>query len=229
MRSLAVGARRDAPELVVAPGLGAPGYLLPAVRACATWTRVHVLDLPGFGSRTTAPLPADLTAVSAALSAWLAEVPRGPVVLLGHSTGAQVALRAALAQPAGVAVLVAAGITFPPAARSLRPLALRVARTLPHEALGEVPAVLPYYLRGARRLPQLLRSALHDRPEQLVPHLRVPLLVLRGQSDHLCPQGWAEQLAARAPDGRLAVLPGGHNAPYTFPQQTSDALQRAAG
>ena len=118
VRSLVTGTGSQ--ELVVVPGLGALGYLLPLVRACASWARVHLLDLPGFGARTTARLPADLPAVSAALRAWLDRVPDAPVVLLGHSTRAQAALHAARAVPGRRLVL--AGATFPPHARRPWPL-----------------------------------------------------------------------------------------------------------
>ena len=229
MRSLVHGRSGGAPEIVVVPGLGALGYLMPAVRACAGWTRVQPLDLPGFGHPTTARLPATLDAVAGALSAWLAVVPDAPVVLVGHSTGAQSALRAALDHPAAVRLLVLAGATFPPHLRRLPPLAAAVAATLPREQLGEVPAVLPYYRRGARRLPELLTSALADRPEQVVTGLTPPLLVLRGEHDHLCPRPWAAELADRAPSGRLQVLPGGHNSPWTHPEATSQALRAAVG
>lgn len=85
--SLVLGRSRAAPDLVVVPGLGALGYLLPALRACATWTRVHLLDLPGFGRRCTAQSPAELADVAATAAAWLQLVPDRPVVLVGHSTG----------------------------------------------------------------------------------------------------------------------------------------------
>ena len=229
MRSLVVGDQRTAvPELVLLPGLGACGYLLRAARAAAAWTRVHVLDLPGFGHGATARLPADLGAVSAATTAWLQSVPRRPVLLLGHSTGAQAALRAALETPASVTGLVLAGVTFPPAARPRWALATRTARTLLHERPGEVPAVLPYYLRGARGLPVLLGSGLRDRPEDVVGALQPPLLVLRGRHDRLCPAPWARELAAAAPRGLVQELPGAHNFPWTRPDETSDVLRRFA-
>ena len=224
MRSLVVGSpRAGVPEIAVVPGLGALGYLLPAVQACGSWTRVHLLDVPGFGDRRTARLPADLASVAQTVASWLAQA--GPCVLLGHSTGAQAALRVALAHPGLVQGVVLAGATFPPQARRALPLLGRVLRTLPHEQPGELPAVLPYYLRGARRLPQLLRTALNDRPEDAAPAVTVPLLVLRGRYDHLCPQEWAERLAGLAPHADLRVVPGGHNAPYTHPRETSDALR----
>ena len=229
VRSLVAGTPRPGvAELVVVPGLGALGYLLPVVRACAAWTRVHLLDLPGFGHRATARLPAELGAVAATAAAWLAEAAPAPVLLVGHSTGAQAALRAALTRPAGVGGLVLAGATFSPQGRRVPGLLRQVAATLPHELPGELPAVLPYYLRGARGLPALLRSAMSDRPEEAVPALVVPLVVLRGRRDALCPPLWAQTLASAAPSGRVRVVPGAHNAPYSEPALTAAALRDAA-
>jgi pimeloyl-ACP methyl ester carboxylesterase len=229
VRSLVTGRAVDGvPELVVAPGLGALGYLLPLVRACAGWTRVTLLDLPGFGHPMTARLPADLASVTATLAVWLDDVVDVPVVLLGQSTGAQSALRAALAAPQAVAQLVLAGATFPPRSRSWGPLAGRTARTVVHERPGELPAVLPYYVRGRHGLLDLLRSALADRPEDAVPAAEPPVLVLRGRRDRLCPQDWAADLAARAPRGRLAVLPGAHNFVWTATEAASRLLRDAA-
>jgi pimeloyl-ACP methyl ester carboxylesterase len=229
VRSLVTGCPSPAmpssgvPELVVVPGLGALGYLLPFVRACAGWTRVHLLDLPGFGARTTSRLPAGLTPVGAALGAWLEQVPDAPVVLLGHSTGAQLALLAARARPERVSRLVLAGATFPPQARRALPLLRRVLRTLPHERLAELPAVLPYYGRGRGRLLELLRSGLADAPS--TDGLAAPV-VLRGARDHLCPPAWAAHLAAGGP---VVELPGGHNALFVFPEQASAAVHAAVG
>jgi pimeloyl-ACP methyl ester carboxylesterase len=214
----------DVPDLVVVPGLGVLGYLLPFVRACASWARVHLLDVPGFGAPATCRLPADLPSLGEVVAGWLDAVPPRPVVLLGHSTGAQVALRAAAAAPATVRALVLAGPTFPPEARRPLPVARRALRTAPHEEPGELLAVLPYWLRGARRLPQLVRSGLEDRPEQRVGEVCAPVLVLRGRADHLCPQPWVERLAEAA-GGRLEVLPGGHNFPYSWPDTTSSLVR----
>ena len=220
VRSLVAGT--GAPALVVVPGLGALGYLVPAVHACAAWTQVHLLDLPGFGHRTTARLRADLPAVSAALGGWLDAVPDGPVVLLGHSTGAQAALHAAHERPERVRRLVLAGATFPPQARRPAPLLRRVLATLPAEQLGQLPAVLPYYARGRGRVVELLRSALADEPSSAG---LAPPLVLRGRRDRLSPPAWAGHLAAGGP---VVELPGGHNAVWTRPDLVSAVLRDAA-
>lgn len=223
VRSLRTGERRaGVPPLVVVPGLGALGYLAPTVRACAAWTEVHLLDVPGFGHSRTQQEPADLTSVAAVVAGWLRE----PVLLFGHSTGAQVALRAALLAPDRVTGLVLGGITFPPRLRPVGSLLWAVARTLPHERPAELPAVAPYYLRGLRGgLGALLRSGLADRPEDHVHRVTAPLTVVRGEHDHLCPRSWAERLAAR---GRLVQLPGGHNDVWRFPELASSALRAAA-
>lgn len=228
VRSVLLGeARAGVPPLVVVPGLGATGYLRPTLERAAARTRVHLLDLPGFGHRDTARLPADVTSVARVLTAWLEQVPREPVLLLGHSTGAQTALRAAVAAPGGVRSLVLGGAVFPPGRRTLPRALGAVLRALPHERPGELPAVLPAYLRGARRLPELVRTGLQERPEDLVPSLRVPLLVLRGRHDALCPPSWAALLADRAPRGTLRVVPGGHNCVWTHPEECDAALRDA--
>jgi pimeloyl-ACP methyl ester carboxylesterase len=223
VRSLVEGrARPGVPELVLVPGLGALGYLRPTVRACAAATRVHLLDLPGFGSRSTARLPSGLDDVARTAAGWLQQVPERPVLLVGHSTGAQAALRAALLQPQEVAGLVLSGVTFPPAARRVLPLVARTARTLLHEHPRELLAVLPEYLRGRRRLLQLLWTALADRPEDLVGGLAVAPLVVRGRHDRLCDQEWARRLAG-AGGGRVVVVPGAHNGVTTHPLETAAA------
>ena len=45
---LTAGALHDAPEVVILPGLAAPGYLIPLVRKIAAWTQVTTVDLPGW-------------------------------------------------------------------------------------------------------------------------------------------------------------------------------------
>ncbi|HVM26990.1 MAG TPA: alpha/beta hydrolase [Mycobacteriales bacterium] len=228
VRSLVLGTARPlAPELVVVPGLGALGYLLPTLHASAGWTRVHLLDLPGFGSPRTADCPAAVDDVTTAVRQWLRQAATGPVLLVGHSTGGQVAAHVTRSEPDLVAALVLSGSVFPPAARTLRGLLPRLLRTLVHESPRELPAVLPEYLRGRRRMLELLASALQDRPEDVVPQVHVPMVVVRGRHDHLCDDAWARQLADAAPRGRVLVVPGAHNTVSTHPAATAAAWRSA--
>lgn len=124
--------------------------------------------------------------------------------------------------PEQVAGLVLVGPTFPPRLRRWTPLVIQTIRTALHEPLTELPAVLPEWVRGRSRILTLLRSAMHDRPEDALGRLPCPLLVLRGRRDGVSPQDWAEQLAER---GRALTLPGAHNIPYTHPELMSAAIE----
>lgn len=229
MRSLWAGATRPStPEVVIVPGLGALGYLLPTVRACGSWTRVHLLDVPGFGHRSTARCPATLADTAAAAAMWLRQVPGRPVLLVGHSTGAQAALRAALAVPERVVGLCLAGVTFPPEARHWWTLTRLAVRTARHEPMGLVPATFPEYLRGRGGVTTLLRTAMADRPEDAIGPVACAVFVGRGEHDAVCSAAWATRLAAEAADGRTTVLPGAHNFTFSHPGAASAWLRSAA-
>jgi len=223
VRSLVCGAPAgDVPEVVLVPGLGALGYVLPLVDACSAWSRVHLLDLPGYGHASTVRCSSRLADVAATLAQWLQLVPERPVLLLGHSTGAQVALRAAVAVPERVEALALAGPTFPPQARRWLPLVSRAARTVVHERLTEAPGAVPYYLRSRGHVLTLLRTSMRDRPEDVVTRLTCPRLVLRGRHDHLAPEAWARSL------GPCLTLSGAHNIPFTQPVAVAAAVERLA-
>jgi pimeloyl-ACP methyl ester carboxylesterase len=226
VRALEAGAPRDAvPELVVVPGLGALGYLLPTVRACSAWTRVHLLDVPGFGHPRTARSPAGLADVADLVARWLEATRPRRVALLGHSTGAQAALRAALAVGEPPDAVVLAGPTFPPEARRWRPLLTRVARTLSHESFGEIRATFPDHLRARRRVLTFLRTSMSDAPEHRVGDLSCPVIIMRGEHDALADARWAARLAADARWPTTVTVPGAHNFMFTHPLAAADALR----
>lgn len=218
-------------HLVIVPGLGALGYLVPLVRELG-WRGIRgtLLDLPGFGrgdgpgglgggcgSNPTVP------DVAAAVAAWCAGLPGSerPVVLFGHSTGAQAALLAAIQlQERGrpPAALVLAGPTVAPNQRSLA----RLLATAPMAYRRDPPAelgALGDIRRGGRDVLTLLRSAIADRPERTVRDLTVPLLVTAGLHDAFAPTRWLVALthAAASRSTRVVRLPGSHNNPFTHP------------
>lgn len=226
IRVHAIGECRELPELVFLPGLGAPGYLVPLLRAVAGWTRATVLELPGWRRGRPAGCPPTVAGIGSALSGWLAYTGRPAVVLVGHSTGAQAVLHAAVQCRSPAAGIVLAGPTFTPAARSLPGLLRALAATLPRERPGELAAVLPDYLRsGGLPLLRLLRSGLADRMEERIGELDVPLLVLTGRADRLADPAWASRLAGIGA-GNWAVLPGAHNFCYSHPEPAAEALRR---
>ncbi|MGA5042206.1 alpha/beta fold hydrolase [Streptomyces capoamus] len=154
--------------------------------------------------------------------------PRAPVVLAGHSTGAQVACRVAAARPERVRSLVLMSPVFPPAVRRVTGLLRALPGTLAHESPGEIRVTAPYFLRAGRDLHRYLRSALREAPERLVDRVACPVLVVRGEHDALSPQPWVSELAARAPRGRWVTVPGAHNFPYRRGGLTSALIAEAA-
>ncbi|HUQ59464.1 alpha/beta hydrolase [Lentzea sp.] len=205
----------DVPDVVLVPGLGALSYFVDTLAVCGDRARAHLLDVPGFGHRAARVCPAGVGAVAEAVSGWIDEVLGRPVVLVGHSTGAQAALHVAAARPDLVRSLLLLGPTFPPEQRALMELLLAFVRNFVHEPPALVPATAPDYLRGGpREIARFIRSAQLDEPEQVITQVRCPVLVARGEHDAFAPLPWVERLAGAARDGRVEVVGGAHTFPF---------------
>ncbi|OLF17200.1 alpha/beta fold hydrolase [Actinophytocola xanthii] len=230
VRSLTAGQERETcPLVVLLPGLGAMGYLVDTLAACGRWTSSFLLDVPGFGRRPPRPCPPEVPAIAATVAGWLDLVAGDrPVVLVGHSTAAQAALHVAVDRPGRVRALVLMGPTFPPEQRRFPPLARACLRDLPRENIGLVPAVLPYYLRGGVDLARMVRSAQRDRPEDVIPAVRCPTLLVRGVHDTFAHQEWLDRLTAAARDGWSVTAPGAHTFPFRRGELTGELIARAA-
>ena len=201
------------PQIVLVPGLGLDERSTVRVRQRIRGT---ALILPGMGARRHV---GTLDALAAELCAAL---PPGPVVLVGHSQSCQVVVAAAERDARVVAVLLLGPTTDP---RLLRPTVL--ARRWLATALGEpwwqVPLVLAQWLRtGPRAMRALWRQVAADRVDERLARVGVPVVVVRGRRDALCPHDWAAHLAACAPRGRLVELPGAaHMTPHTHPDDVA--------
>lgn len=227
IRSLAAGRRLELPEVVLLPGMGAPGYLAPLTREIAAWTQATLLDLPGWRLGRARGCAPTLTGVAAATARWLETADREGIILLGHGSGAQSVLHTALLAPERVTGVVIAGCTFDPPPRKFRGLVRRISATLPREAVGEIGIVGPSYLAsGGVPFVRFLRTALADRPEDTITKLAMPILIITGQDDGLAPPSWAQHLAVLA-SAPFVVTPGAHNAPYTYPEEANVALHQA--
>jgi pimeloyl-ACP methyl ester carboxylesterase len=230
VRVAVLGTPTERPPIVAVPGLGARNYLLPWLRAMSAWTQVTLLDLPGWWWGRARACPPTIPAVAATVGRWVDAHTDRPVVLLGHSTGAQAAARAVSTgstPPGRIAGLVLAGPTFVPSARRPGGLAGAAVRTARRETVREVPAVAGSYAHsGGVGVVRMLASGLGDRPEDAVRGLpvSVPLLVLTGAADHLAPPAWAAELAALG-GGTHHVLPGAHNGCFRHPEVWSTAVR----
>ena len=224
------GGARTGPVVAIVPGLGAIGYLLPLVRQISGWGRPLLLDLPGFRPPGHPDCAPTVPAVAEAVAAWLRTLASESVILVGHSTGAQAALSAAVEESHQVSELVLMGPTFDPAVRTWPALLRRATCNFPHESAREAPAIAPDYRHaGARRLARFIRSGMTDRPEDRMADVACPVLLLGGRLDAFAPPSWVAELAALNSHARTVTMPGPHNFPFTSAAPTSAVLEGFAG
>lgn len=231
VRSLESGGAPGDPAAVLVPGLGALGYLLDTWAGCAGWARSFLVDVPGFGHDRRYRCAAEIPAIAAAVQRWIDVVPGDePVVLAGHSTGAQAALRVAARAPDRVRALVLMGPTFPPRQRRFSGLLRGFASSAVHEPPGLQPVTVPYYARGgAVEVARFLRSAQRDEPERTITGVRCPTLLVRGEHDAFAPAEWLDRLAAACPSpARTVTVPGAHAFPFRRGGLTSALIASAA-
>ena len=218
---------------VVMPGLGLPRYLLPLARHLASQgLETQVLDAlawRGRGQRAT-PTIAGLSELAAS---WLERQEDGPVVVVGHSTGAQVALETVLrlqgTRPS--LALVMGGPTFTPDQRRLRWLVPAASTSYLKDPPKEL-VVLKDIARVRTDLVRIVQSGRRHPTDKRVGLLTVPLTVTAGEADTFAPRDWLELLAGRAgASSRAVVLPGSHNNPFVYPElfgaHVIDALEQA--
>ncbi|MGY1719034.1 alpha/beta fold hydrolase [Blastococcus sp. SYSU DS0552] len=231
LRSRVTGtARPGVAEVVVVPGLAVANYLQPAVEALGAWTRAHLVELPGFSGSGEPPHPMDVAQHADAVASWLAAGGPEHPVLVGHSSGTQVAAHVAAREPGRVRALVLASPTVDPAYRSMRRVLLAWRRN--HEL--EPPELdvqhTPDRRRaGLRRVRHTLAAHLADRLEDTIQRVDCPVLVLHGDRDRLCTEAWARELSTRARDGRFRSVPGAHSFVWTAPDAWSAPIAELAG
>ena len=221
-----------APLVVILPGLGLPQYVFPTAEALSRrGVLCTVLDLPGFaaaGRHGSQPHVHDIGRVAAE---WVeAQAVTGPVVVLGHSTGSQAALAAALSlQKTHTQLrLVMAGPTFTPRQRRLGPLAAATLTAYRRDSPAEL-MVVPTAVRELTGVWSVLRSGMRDSPDERLQNLRVPLVLTAGEADSYAPEDWLHRLAAASGSPTVTVrpLPGSHNNPYTHPEELADVVLEA--
>jgi 2-hydroxy-6-oxonona-2,4-dienedioate hydrolase len=214
-------AYRDAgtgPETVVlVHGIGVgSAYLMPLARLLARRRRVIVPELPGTAHSERWPWPFGVPEAAEVLSALIGHLAGGTApALVSNSLGCQVAIELAVREPARVGPLVLIGPTVDPAYRTFLRQGSRLALDLPREppALWRIVA-RDYLLTGPRSLVEGSLRALADRPEERLPDVRSPVLVVRGEHDAVTTAVWARRCAALAPDGRFRPIPHAAHAPH---------------
>ncbi len=213
----------------------------------ASRARVIAIDLPGFGGSAKPDAPYTLPAMTERLSSFLDQWTTGPVVLVGHSMGGEIAASLALARPDRVTALILiapagyriglAGIAdtmYPSKARTLgRYLALRSFITPIHDPtwLAEPDSTANYDLLGdsgyrrsaARVLEDFDFRGLHGRFGEI----SQPTLLVWGGNDPVVPFSVGDTLFRLIPCVRFASLPNAFHRPHAEVPDTVLAIIQA--
>jgi len=173
--------------------------------------RVIAADLPGYGEAPEPPRIPTIERMADLVAAYLRKIGRGPVVLLGHSMGTQVATEVAVRHSDTVGHLVLVAPTVDIRHRH----ALSQLARLGLDLLGESPKVLLLgareYLRAGPNLRRKMRAMLAHRPERSYPRIDAPTLVVRGETDRVSPARWTDAVTAAIPRARSFDVAGhGH-------------------
>ena len=219
------------PVFVLVHGIGmSHRYLrrLQAVLAGAGTT--HAVDLPGFGRSPRPTQGVTIERYADYLGELLPQLSDAPVVLVGHSMGAQFVTETAARYPELVAQLVLIGAVTDPT----RDTAVQQARALARDTLKEPASgtfiVLGDYLRcGPRWYLATLRPMLAYRTDLRLREVSAPTLVIRGQVDPVSRHEWGVHLAGQAPRGRLLELPGRHLVQFSAAASTAAGIRAHAG
>ncbi len=110
------------PPVVVVQGMAVSDYLLPACAVLAEWTQVHLLDLPGYGGSGEPTRSLNVQGYGETVAHWLEASGLERSLVVGHSSGTQVAAWAGVLCQDRVAAVGLASPTVDPMARSLAKL-----------------------------------------------------------------------------------------------------------
>ncbi|MDF1563282.1 MAG: alpha/beta hydrolase [Deltaproteobacteria bacterium] len=210
--------------------------------ALAAQRKVVLYDLRGHGRSATPArgyaLHDHLVDLGAVLGAC--EVKSGPVVLVGHSFGALVALMATLRRPERVAKLVLCELPLPPASAGVIPDPAQIdVEGLFASLPPAVQAAVAEGGRRGRRFVERVRTlveetslladlfAMTDVDDTDLGGLMTPTLALYGRDSLCLPTG--ERLARVMPAARLVTLPGGHFLPVESPDAVGEAVKEFLG
>lgn len=191
---VAVGAGSAALPVVLVHGFGvSSSYLVPTAERLGTRFDVYAPDLPGHGRSDTPQRPYDIEALASALIAWMSALRIERASLVANSMGCQIAVAAALKDPARVDRLVLIGPTLDPPARNLVRLLARFVWAGLHEDLRLGALLARDYARmGARVAPEL--CAMLEYPmEDRLREVDIPTLLVRGEHDAIAPRAWLAQ------------------------------------
>lgn len=210
--------------VVLVPGLGlGPESYAKTVEHLTT--PYHVITLPGYGE----PAGSREDLHPEALGAALAEKIRERSVLVGHSASCQIVVEAAVREPEIVHALVLAAPTGDIRMSSWVDRSVRWLGSAVPEVPRLIRNVTPQYARTT--LPSIARAAEAARHHDLaaiISQVRVPVVIVRGKHDLICPAEWVERLAELSHGEARTLDTGSHMPVLTNGPEVAALIERAA-
>lgn len=221
-------AHPDERTFVLIHGIGMGRIVFSDVgEVLATRGRVLAVDLPGFGDSPEPGAAATLETTAEVVARFIGdEAPGRKVVLVGHSMGTQIVAEVAHRHPELVDALVLIAPTVNRHERTASKQALRMIQ----DVTGEGPKVLllgmwQYAKTSPLWFANKLRFMLGHRLERICPEIDAPALVLRGETDRVCPRDWVSEVADALPHGTMAEIPDrGHEAIIKSPEPVGSMI-----
>jgi pimeloyl-ACP methyl ester carboxylesterase len=215
------GESRDgSPLFVWAHGWGhTHRAFLPLAESLRRTATSVLIDFPGFGASPAPPAVWGTADYADAIAEWLATLPAGRRIWIGHSFGCRVGLQLAARHPEavdGMFLIAAAGL--PPQRSPMARLkiagrrwAFRMARSLTPEGpardrLRERFGSADYRQAGAMR-PILVKTVSEDLTG-VARAVRCPVVLAYGENDRETPPDIGERLQQLIPNAQLHVLRG---------------------
>jgi len=215
------GAAEKKTKLILVHGLGLScRYMLPTAQALIDDYDILVPDLPGFGDSGKPEQTLDINGLADSLASWIAQMRLpGPVALLGNSLGCQIIAAALDRHPTIADAAILQGPTTPPEERNIFWQLIRWRQNLRNDP-PEMKAISrdDYVKCGRWRVWSTFYYGLRDPMEDRLGRIDQPVLVVRGEKDPICREGWAMDVAKRLPHGQFVQLPGvAHTLVFTAP------------
>lgn len=184
------------------------------------------VDLPGYGGVPKPGRDVDVAAMGQAIVVLLRRLGLGPVVLVGHSMGAQWVVETARQDPAAAAAVVVIGPVTDSRHRSVPAQAAALALDTLLESPRTNAIVVTDYVRcGPRWYLAQVRHMIAYPIEQRIAGLEMPLVVIRGRRDPIAGERWCRSLVEAAPLGRFVEIPrGAHVVQESRPDLTAAAI-----
>lgn len=218
----------DLPTFVLVHGIGVSHRYFSRLHAELEKTaNVYSIDAPGFGGLPKPDVSPTVPEVAQGLGAVLAGLVLQPVILVGHSMGAQWVVEVARQRPELVKSVVAIGPVCDDTRRTLPWQGLALGLDILGEPLSTNIVVFTDYLRSGTIW--FLREARHMidyRIDLAVREMSQPLLVIRGGNDPIAGLDWCRRLKSIARVGSLAIVPGHrHVVQFTAPRAVASAIR----